>query len=120
LGHSTWVFKVPLEVAEPAWQYDTYNKIWEVMAQDHQLESRITSLGVKVCVCWMDLGPGLQWSSWVGLIRLCGYFAGCSVSTFKLRCPATSRSSKSLAHTLSQSWHTLRLCQATWHSVCQF
>jgi hypothetical protein len=46
-----------LEVAEPAWQYDTYNKIWEVMAQDYQLESRITSLGVKVCICsttWLE------------------------------------------------------------------
>lgn len=38
-------------MAEPAWQYDTYNKIWEVMAQDYQLEARIESLGVKVCVC---------------------------------------------------------------------
>jgi hypothetical protein len=37
-----------LEVAEPAWQYDSYNMIWEVMAKDQQLESRIKALEVKV------------------------------------------------------------------------
>jgi hypothetical protein len=40
-----------LEVAEPAWQYDTYNMIWEIMAKDQQLESRIKALEVKVCWC---------------------------------------------------------------------
>lgn len=44
-----------IEVAEPAWQYDTYNMIWEVMAKDQQLESRIKALEVKVCV-----GRGVQ------------------------------------------------------------
>lgn len=37
-----------LEMAEPAWQYNTYNMIWELMAKDQQLESRIKALGVKV------------------------------------------------------------------------
>lgn len=38
-----------LEMAEPAWQYNTYNMIWELMAKDQQLESRIKALGMKVC-----------------------------------------------------------------------
>jgi hypothetical protein len=37
-----------LEVAEPAWQYDTYNKMWELMAEDQQLEARLSNLEIKV------------------------------------------------------------------------
>lgn len=37
-----------LEMAEPAWQYDTYNLIWGLMAQDQQLEWRLKALKVKV------------------------------------------------------------------------
>lgn len=37
-----------LEMAEPAWQYDTYNLVWGLMAQDQQLEWRLKALKVKV------------------------------------------------------------------------
>lgn len=37
-----------LEMAEPAWQYDQYNKIYEVMEQDYQLQSRLKALELKV------------------------------------------------------------------------
>lgn len=41
-----------LEMAEPAWQYDTYNLIWGLMAQDQQLEFRLKALKVKVRCFW--------------------------------------------------------------------
>lgn len=37
-----------LEVAEPAWQYDAYNSLWELLAKDQQLEGRLTNLEIKV------------------------------------------------------------------------
>jgi hypothetical protein len=48
-----------LEVAEPAWQYDTYNSIWALMAQDQQLEWRLTALKAKVCGLWVLRGFGV-------------------------------------------------------------
>lgn len=38
-----------LQVAEPAWQFDAYSKIWTVMATDYALEGRLHTLEVKVC-----------------------------------------------------------------------
>jgi hypothetical protein len=35
-------------MAEPAWQYDTYNKIWMLMADHYELEERLQNLTAKV------------------------------------------------------------------------
>jgi hypothetical protein len=37
-----------LEMAEPAWHYDAYSKIWDIMAEDQQLEARLKFLETKV------------------------------------------------------------------------
>jgi len=46
-----------LDMAEPAWQYDTYNKIWELMAKDHELQARLEALEAKVrqLLCSADM-----------------------------------------------------------------
>lgn len=37
-----------MDMVEPAWQYDVYHDVWEIMANEFELERRLSVLSLKV------------------------------------------------------------------------
>jgi hypothetical protein len=52
-------------MAEPAWHYDAYSKIWDIMAEDQQLEARLKFLETKVGDTLLNSGLGFSCGPWL-------------------------------------------------------